>query len=107
MNKKEIISIIKSMNKEEFEDFSIEFEDFINTKTYHEKYLQFLELYNNEKTLINLHNLIESLLKRDKCIIKELRLDKYDIWCSYDKHPTYKSLSFSFSTLNDFVRKHN
>ena len=107
MTKSKIISIIKSMNEDDFEDFSEAFEEHIVASDYHKQFLRQLEIYKSENNLINLYNLVETLLKRDKCKIKEMRLDDYDIWISYNRGFDNKGLSFGFSRFEDFCRKHN
>ena len=72
MTKSKIISIIKSMNEDDFEDFSEAFEEHIVASDYHKQFLRHLEIYKSENNLINLYNLVETLLKRDKCKIKEI-----------------------------------
>ena len=95
------------MNEDDFEDFSEAFEDHIITSDYHKQFLVYLEIYKSENNLTNLYNLVETLLKRDKCKIKELRLDDYDIWISFNRGFDNKSKSFGFSHFEDFCRKYH
>ena len=95
------------MNEDDFEDFSDEFEEYIIECNYHKQFLRYLEIYNSDNNLTNLYNLVETLLKRDKCKIKEMRLDQYDIWTSFDRGFDNKGKSFGFSNFEDFCRKYH
>lgn len=106
MTKSKIISVIKSMNEDDFEDFSDEFEEYIIKSDYHKQFLRYLEIYNLDNNLTNLYNLVETLLKRDNCRIEEMRLDNYDILVRYNRGFDNKGKFFSFSHFDDFIRKH-
>ena len=95
------------MDEDDFEDFSDEFEEYIIECNYHKQFLRYLEIYNSDNNLTNLYNLVETLLKRDKCRILELRLDNYDIWVRYNRGFDNKGKSFEFSRFDDFCFKHN
>lgn len=107
MTKSKIISIIKSMGEDDFEDFSDEFQEYIIKSDYHKQFLRYLEIYNSDNNLTNLYNLVETLLKRDNCRILELRLDNYDIWVRYNRGLDNKGKSFEFSNFDDFCFKHH
>lgn len=95
------------MDGDDFEDFSEMFSEHLVASEYHTQFLRYLEIYNSDNNLTNLYNLVEILLKRDKCRIFELRLDNYDIWVRYNRGFDNKGKSFAFSHFDDFCFKHN
>lgn len=100
-------SKIISMDEDDFEDFSEMFSEHLVASDYHKQFLRYLEIYNLDNNLTNLYNLVEILLKRDKSKIKEMRLDQYDIWVSFDRGFDHKGKSFGFSNFEDFCRKYH